>query len=211
VGLSLRLKTLAGYYHQSQIVYDIGCDHGQLGLSFQDTAGVEAIYLVDPSADVISNLKKTIDSYITIQNSLYILHQKGQEIVLVAGSKTIFIAGMGGKEIQEILKHLMDQLSEADRVVISPHRNILELRAWLSESPYNLFEETSLFEEGQFYQILVLTKAKGRSKVHPFGQAIWDSSVGSDYKNHQLGTFAIHQDPLSKAYVAYLRQLLSRI
>lgn len=205
--LSLRLKTLAGYYHQSQIVYDIGCDHGLLGLSFRDAPGVEAIYLVDPSSDVIRTLKTNIDSYITNKDFIKVVHQKGQEVVLSSGSKTIFIAGMGGKEIQEILKHIMNQLGDRDRVVISPHRNILELRAWLSESAYNLEEETSLFEDGQFYQILALTTGKGRSKVHPFGQAIWDSSVGSDYKKHQLGTFSIHRDPLSTSYVAYLTKI----
>lgn len=205
--LSLRLKTLAGYYHQSKLIYDIGCDHGLLGLSFRETPGLEGIYLVDPSPDVIRTLKSAIDSYITRQDSLNILQQKGQELVLFSGSKTIFIAGMGGKEIQEILKHLLGQLSIDDRVVISPHRNILELRAWLSESAYNLEEETSLFEDGQFYQILALTLGEGRSKVHPFGQAIWDSSVGSDYKKHQLGTFGNHRDPLSMSYVAYLTKI----
>ena len=209
--LSLRLKTLASYYHQSKFVYDIGCDHGLLGLSFRERPSVEGIYLVDPSIDVIRTLKTNIDSYITMKDFIHVLHSKGQEVVLTPGSNTIFIAGMGGKEIQDILKHLLPQLSVEDRVVISPHRNILELRAWLSESAFNLEEETSLFEDGQYYQILALTTQQAPLKVHPFGQAIWDSSVGSDYKKHQLGTFAIHQDPLSQAYVAYLRQLVTRI
>ena len=204
--LSLRLKTLAGYYHQSQSIYDIGCDHGHLGLSFMDKDPVQSIYLVDPSIDVIRTLKKSIDSYITIRKHLEVLHYKGQDVVLCSGSKTVFIAGMGGKEIQEILKSLLPQLSSEDRIVISPHRNILELREWLSKSEFSLIEETSLHEDGQYYQIIVMTKTSNGPKVHPFGEGIWKSSVGEAYKAHQIGTFSIHQDPKARAYVAYLRE-----
>lgn len=207
MSLSLRLKTLAGYYHQSHLVYDIGCDHGLLGLSFLKQESVQGIYLVDPSIDVIRTLNTYIDSYITDRDLINVLHQKGQEVVLSSGSRTVFIAGMGGKEIQEILKNLITQVNPEDRIVISPHRNILELRAYLNESAFNLIEETSLFEDGQYYQIICLGTGKGKGKVHPYGSEIWESEVGSDYKKHQIGTFSIHQDPLAKAYVAHLRQL----
>lgn len=206
--LSRRLAALADYYHQSQFIYDIGCDHGRLGLSFTQTPSVEGIFLVDPSIDVIRTLNNTVDSYITRQDFIRVLHSKGQDVVLVPGSKTIFIAGMGGKEIQDILKSLLPQLTIEDRVVISPHRNILELRAWLNESPFHLVDEKSLHEDGQFYQVIALTLAQSSSKVHPFGSAIWEGSVGNDYKKHQIGSFSIHQDALARAYVAYLKTIV---
>lgn len=209
--LSLRLSTLAGYHQHSKLIYDIGCDHGNLGLSFLDAEGVEAIYLIDPSVDVIRTLKNKIDAYITRQAFINVLLQKGQDVLLRPESKTIFIAGMGGKEIQEILKNLIEQVSEQDRIVISPHRNILELRQYLHDSKFNLIEETSLFEDGQFYQVLCLSTQRGLGKVHPFGEGIWQGIVGSDYKTHQTATFTKHQDPLAKAYVAYLRQFVSGI
>ena len=57
--------------------------------------------------------------------------KKGQDVILGPNSKTVFIAGMGGKEIGEIIQNLIPQLTPADRLVISPHRNILELRQYL--------------------------------------------------------------------------------
>jgi tRNA (adenine22-N1)-methyltransferase len=207
VVLSLRLKTLAGYYQQSKLIYDIGCDHGHLGLSFRETPGIEAIHLIDPSVGVIETLNNRIDSYITKSSFIKVLLQRGQDVVLDPCSKTIFIAGMGGKEIQEILKNLIMQVSDDDRIVISPHRNILELREYLSESTFNLVEETCLFEDGQYYQVMCLSTSKGLGKVHPYGVGIWQGKVGSDYKTHQLDTFTVHQDPRAKAYVAYLRLL----
>ena len=111
---------------------------------------------------------------------------------------------MGGKEITEIIHHLEDQLSENDLLVISPHRNILELRRYLNTSEFRLQDEISLKDEAQFYQILCLTKASQFPKVPLFGEKIWAGEVGEAYRKSQLKHFSLHQDPLSKAYVDFL-------
>lgn len=208
--MSLRLETLAGYYHHSPIVYDIGCDHGQLGLSFIHEEKIEEIHLVDPSLDVIQVLKtKLIDSHIPQKDLIHVHHKKGQDLILREECKTIFIAGMGGKEILEILDALIPQLTEADRVVISPHRNILELRKFLNTSPLRLWDECSLKEGTQFYQILCLIKSSKLPSVHPFGEKIWEGEMGEEYRKHQAASFSVHQTPLAQEFVAYLRQVNS--
>jgi tRNA A22 N-methylase len=127
--------------------------------------------------------------------------------VLGPESKMIFIAGMGGKEIQEIIQNILPQLSMADRLVISPHRNILELRKYLHSTELGLVDEICLKEDGQFYQILCLIKAPEFAKVPLYGAKIWDSEVGREYREHQIGTFSYHQDGQSQAYVSYLKAL----
>lgn len=150
--------------------------------------------------------KKLIDSYITRQEFIKVIHKKGQNLTLSSDSKTIFIAGMGGKEISEILESLISQLSENDRVVISPHRNILEVREFLSQSSLGLLDECALKEGNQFYQILCLSRDESLPKVHSYGEKIWENS---EYLQHQIASFSLHQDPKSKAFVAYLNQLNS--
>src|SRR5690606_4311997 len=110
-------------------------------------ASVTQIHLVDPSALVIQTLKKKLlDSDIPREEIIQIHHQRGQELTLRPDiSKCLFIAGMGGKEIQEILQNLLPQLGAADRVVISPHRKILELRNYLHTSEFGLISEETLF------------------------------------------------------------------
>lgn len=114
---------------------------------------------------------------------------------------------MGGKEIQDIVRHLIPQLDSNDRLVISPHRNILELRKFLNQTELGLLDEVSLREDAQFYQILCLIRDASLPKVHPYGEAIWRGTIGERYRQHQLGAFRGHQDELSKAYVTYLAQL----
>ncbi len=203
--LSERLSKLHSYYKDSHSVWDIGCDHGQLGLSFGEVATVQELYLVDPSVKVITELKRTVDAYITRKSFKIIIHEKrGQEIVLNSNSKTIYIAGMGGEEIIEILIHLETQLSPHDQIVISPHRKILELRKYLHHSSFRLEDEVVLFENGQYYQIMALTFGGSGEVVSSYGSSLFLKGVGPEYKAHQIQHFKQHKDRESVAYFAYL-------
>ena len=166
------------------------------------------INLVDPSLDVIKSLNnKLVDSYISKSHLIKIHYKRGQEIVLDLEKKIVFIAGMGGKEIQEIMKCLLHQLSPADRVVISPHRNILELRKYLNCSEFKLIDEVTVFEDGQYYQVLCLETSIGLPQVSIYGDKVWQGLVGEEYRQHQIRAFSLHKDDASKAYVAHLGQL----
>lgn len=211
MALSQRLRILREHYQNHQSIWDIGCDHGLLGLSFLEMPLIQKIHLVDPSPLVIKTLEHSIDSYITEQRNLLVIHEKrGQDIVPGTERKLIFIAGMGGKEIDSISDHLLTYLSPEDDLVISPHRDILPLRTKLHHSKFFLNRETLVIEEGQFYQILSLSLREG-SKVHPFGEAIFQGKAGETYRLHQLKTFTAHQDERSGAYVEYLKSLTPRI
>ena len=202
--LSKRLKALASHYHLQQSIWDIGCDHGQLGLSFRDHPQKPFIHLVDPSLNVILNLKQTIDSDIPKSNLLKVHHEKGQRLKLDSNSKQIFIAGMGGKEIRDILIALRPQMSPPDRVVVSPHRGILELREYLASSDFGLIQEYTLMDEDQFYQVLCLD-FESPDRVHHFGLGVFQGEVGHTYRRKLIETFEIHQDPQSRAFLNYLK------
>jgi tRNA (adenine22-N1)-methyltransferase len=207
--LSARLLELRSHYLKQESIWDIGCDHGQLGLSFLDEPGVKSIHLVDPSELVIGQLtNKVKDSYITRKDlKLHIHQKKGQEIRLNPSSKLIFIAGMGGKEIESILSHLIPQITVTDRIVISPHRKILELRDYLHRSPLRLEKENLLIEAGQFYQTLCLSLDQTYDRVSVYGQSIWQNADGKTYREQQLRYFEIHKDMASQTYLHFLKGL----
>lgn len=211
MALSERLRTLRAHYREHESIWDIGCDHGLLGLSFLDLPIPPQIHLVDPSAKVISTLEENIDSYISKNKVIIRIHRlRGQNLVLDAAKKLIFIAGMGGKGILEIYEHLLPSLSRNDDLVVSPHRDILSLRLKLHHSSLFLDRETLVFEDGQYYQILSLSLRDG-FKVHPFGEEIFHGRTGEEYRQHQLRTFTAHKNDRSQAYVQYLQSLTPRI
>jgi tRNA (adenine22-N1)-methyltransferase len=203
--LSLRLAKMRSFYSTEEHIWDIGCDHGLLGLSFQNMINVKSINLVDFSIDVIRTLKKTIDSHIP-KGNVFIHHTSGQEINIKNESNCIFIAGMGGKEIGEIIQHLLPQVGPTSQFVISPHRKILELRALLRTFQIHLKIETLVFENQQFYQVLVLKPGEGK-RVGLYGEDIWKGALGRDYLEHQKLHFSQHRDQASREYLAYLQSL----
>jgi tRNA (adenine22-N1)-methyltransferase len=203
VGGSTRLTKLHSYYQNETHVWDIGCDHGYLGSSFKDIETVKSIQLVDPSMPVVENLK---DSYISVPK-VFIHHNEGQKLIINSPSNLIFIAGMGGKEIGEIILNLLPQLDVSSRLIISPHRKIIELRTLLSELPLSLISEEVIEEDQQFYQILELTPNPNGMKVPVFGEQLWASDIGEKYRNHQLKHYKAHKDLASQEYVGYLETL----
>lgn len=205
--LSPRLNSLRSHYCSHESIWDIGCDHGKLGLSFLNEALVKNIHLVDPSPHVIKTLSNFIDSYITEQSFKIKIHMKnGQEIIPGTERKLVFIAGMGGKEIDSIVHHLYPYLTVQDDLVISPHRDILPLRQTLHDSEFSLGKESLVFDEGRFYQVISL-KINGPKKVHPFGEEIFTGEEGEKYRLHQINTFSAHQDMRSQEYLEYLKGL----
>jgi tRNA (adenine22-N1)-methyltransferase len=200
--LSERLGTLRSFYSHEQHIWDIGCDHGLLGSSFHDLDSVKSINLIDPSLPVINNLK---DSYIS-KEKINIKQARGQEIKINENSNCIFIAGMGGKEIGEIVKNLLPQIDSTSKFVISPHRKILELRKLLHEMDIALLEERLLLEGDQYYQIMSFTKGSG-AKVSLYGEGIFEGDLGRKYREHQIKAFGPHQDSASKNYLNYLKAM----
>lgn len=166
------------------------------------------IHLVDPSLHVIEALKEKInDSDIPNKTKINIIHKKGQELNLNQTSKTIFIAGMGGDEIREILEHLEPQLSVNDQVIISPHRKILETRLWLNQSQFRLENEVLIYDKNQYYQALSLSLKPIYPSVSLYGDLLWKGDLAHKYKIKEMEYLKCHQDGPSKDYFAYLKGL----
>lgn len=209
MGLSKRLYALYTSYTDSEDIWDIGCDHGELGLSFRTHPEVKTINLVDPSFDVVNKLRNKInDSDIPEGKIINIHHQKGQNLnIKTETKKCIFIAGMGGDEIVEILNKLKGNLTIKDTIVISPHKNIQQTRRDLNSSGFKLIKEKLIYENNYFYQVLILTTNTLFPNISQYGIEIWQDELGERYRLKELSYLKHHKDALSLDYFAYLNQL----
>ncbi|MFY7993814.1 MAG: tRNA (adenine(22)-N(1))-methyltransferase TrmK [Bacteriovoracaceae bacterium] len=197
VALSFRLAELASFYQSEESIYDIGCDHGLLGLSFKTNPY---------SVDIIS---KTIDADITEPPYIFTLKINGQKAKIKKTNSLIFIAGMGGKTIIDILKNWSEEnLLNCSQIVLSPHRNLLELRAYLHHENFILVGERVLSENNQFYEVFSVTKSKNIGpRVSLYGEELWERPESANYLKHQLGYLEYHRDCQSLAYLNYLKRL----
>ncbi|MFA5583718.1 MAG: tRNA (adenine(22)-N(1))-methyltransferase TrmK [Bacteriovoracaceae bacterium] len=202
--LSKRLSCFAQFYTNQSIIWDVGCDHGHLGLSFLNHSASPMIHLVDPSQSVITSLiKKVQDSDIPRTK---VFHQKGQDIILQeSASHFIFIAGMGGPEIIKILENLLPQMKESDRVLISPHTKVLDVRSFLISKGAWLHQEGVLCEGGIWYPYLLL--GHNGEICSLYSKKLFETDEGKEYRLHLLEKLSKHQDLQSQEYLNFLKQL----
>lgn len=191
---------------QGSTLWDIGCDHGLLGLSAKEYCPwISEVHLVDPSLPVFTQLKNVVDAHIPMANlKPYLHHQAGEELKIHTSNNIFVMAGMGGKTIMKILRHLRKSASEDDVFIIGPNRDILAVRAILREENWGLVAETLVEEDGLFYQQIALSPTLGSRAVSLYGEDFWQSAVGARYKSHLLDKLAVHRDAQTQAFLRFL-------
>lgn len=118
------------------------------------------------------------------------------------------MAGFGAKAMIEGLKSL--ESSPHVRILLSPHRDYLELRAYLRSQEWGLEHEEIFCEDGQFYPMLKVSKRASR-EVSPYGEEQWRSAAGEGYRERLLEKLSLHQNPRDQGYLKYLRKLTKLI
>ena len=71
----------------------------------------------------------------------------------------VVIAGMGGKEIMKILAHMPKGIKQ---VVLSPQKNVIELRQFLSQNAFYITRDITVEEAGKFYVVMTAEVDSGR-------------------------------------------------
>jgi tRNA A22 N-methylase len=204
--LSHRLQNIHDHTPLYPHIYDVGCDHGELGLSFQIYPQVHTIHLVDPSSAVIENLVKKVNGS-DITKRINIIERKADQLEIKTKKNTVIMSGFGGRQIAEGVRHLKTQLDEKSVFVLSPHGHVLQLREWLANNEFHLLLDTMILEDQQFYPLLVMANQKGRA-IHPYGEKeLWHSPVGAQYREHLLGVLKKHQNSQDQSFFKYLESL----
>ena len=205
--LSPRLHSLISLIEASRTtLWDIGCDHALLGLQAPEVCPwIKEVHLVDPSEAVFVNLKQLITTHIPKASFTMNLHNKNGENLTVSTANNVFVmAGMGGKTVMRILSHLKEVAGDHDQFIISPNRDILQVRAFLKENNWGLLGEALVEEEGLFYQQLSLTKMNTARSVSLYGEDFWQTPVGGRYKSHLVDKLSVHRDASTQAFVRFL-------
>lgn len=203
--LSQRLSFIHEHTPLSPTIYDIGCDHGDLGLSFLDSPKVQSLHLVDASLEVIRRLKSKLQEA-DIPKKVIIEQKKVQQLKIKNETCTIIMCGFGGLQIIEGIDHLSQQMQPDSHFVLSPHRDYLKMREHLSIRRFHVLQDLVVEERGHFYPLIVLAAQKGEA-LHPYGLNLWQTCGGRAFREHLLGKLKKHQNPKDQAFFKHLETL----
>lgn len=151
--ISKRLLCAASFAQKGDFVADVGTDHAYLPIYLYTKGIIKGAVVSDINEGPIGRAKENIIEF-SCEDAVIPILSDGLYKIDQYSPDTVFILGMGGELIVNIIASAEWVKKKKPRLVLQPmtHRELL--RAYLFESGFEITEET-LIEDGKIYQIIV--------------------------------------------------------
>lgn len=143
--LTKRLNYIVNAIPKCNVLADVGCDHGYVGIEALIRGVASEVVFADISAICLQKARTNCPAGLERRTSFVCQDGIGKIRCDVA-----VICGMGGLEILSILNNAK-QLPQA--VVLQPMRNIVDTRKYVAEH-YTITLDTIIYD-GKFYSVIV--------------------------------------------------------
>ena len=213
-----RLEFIASLASERTIA-DVGSDHGFLVKILFERGSIDYAYAMDISQKCVDKARHNLDAFSSkttflcgdglepldsiLQDNLA---QKQHNIV----PKQVFIAGMGGKEIKNILSQ--DAAQKIDKYVLSPQRDVVELRRFLLDNNFTILVDKVVKEGKMFYNVISVQRNAGS---HNSKQTLTENELlfgltniremHSDFTQYAKFQLSMWEDILAKKEVPDIR------
>ena len=154
-----RLEEIASFVSE-EVVADIGADHGYLIKILFESGKISSAFACDISQKCLEKAKQNLFAH---KDKVTFLCGDGLEVFeqylgnnLSAKNansmpKEVIISGMGGKEIIKIL--MSKEAKNFDKFILSPQKNVYEVRSFLSQNSFEFLLDKMICENGIYYNI----------------------------------------------------------
>lgn len=149
-----RHKIIARSIPKSEVVADIGCDHGYVSKLILESGLAKKVIIADVSKKCLQKAEKLLQDYIQkgVCESIC-CNGFGDEIICDCA----VIAGMGGEETISILKNAKVL---PNTIVLQPMKNCDKVRVYLQSSGYKIVSDKIFTDANKFYDLIVCTKGE---------------------------------------------------
>ena len=145
---SKRIDKIVSKIPQCDILADIGCDHGYIGVSALEQGVAKKCLFSDISAPSL-NKAKILCQKLGIDDKADFFVGDGTQKIDYADC--VVIAGMGGRETIDILQNCK---FTPKYFVLQPMKNLFEVREYVAKN-YNILYDKITFDK-KFYNLLVI-------------------------------------------------------
>ncbi len=164
--LSNRLQMAAELVGEGYMLVDVGTDHGYVPITLMEQGKISSAYALDIHLGPLERAAVHIqqggwqDSVIPVQSD----GLQGIEANKIVSPAALLIAGMGGGLIISILEKSLDKVGRFERIVLSPHSDVEQVRRFLDSIDIHIMQEEMLKEDGKFYVFLVCVHKEPKEK-----------------------------------------------
>jgi tRNA (adenine22-N1)-methyltransferase len=160
--LSRRMKCFIDNALKNDVLWDICCDHGYVGIKALESSQFSEVHFVDQIPHVMDRLEVLIKQYWRIRpEHKYTLHAMSGEDLELDICGTMLIAGVGGLTIKKIVSTLVEKKKlKAKRLLLSPHTDEKTLIHYMEEIDfkklYSITEKIMMPEGKRFKPLYIL-------------------------------------------------------
>lgn len=150
-----RFNEIIAAIPQCELLADVGCDHGYVGIAALESGVARRVVFSDISAESLSKARENCPSSFASRVEFVCQNGLGQ----IAADCAV-IAGMGGLEIISVLKAAT---FAPQTLVLQPMRNQADVRKFL-QTNYAVLSDKK-FCDGKYYDLIVAEKKDGGCRL----------------------------------------------
>lgn len=166
IKLSKRLKEIADFIPRTSRLADIGSDHAYLPIYLIEQEKIDYAVAGEVAAGPLRHAQEEVSSR-GLEDKIHVRLGDGLEVIERADEiDHVVIAGMGGLLIASILERGFEnkKIARGQKFVLQPNNEEPHLRRFLLEKKFEILQESILFENNHFYEIIVTEYQGGQEK-----------------------------------------------
>lgn len=161
--LTDRLMAMASQVEKGETCADIGTDHGYLPMYLMQKGICPKVIMTDVSKGSLAKARNNVREHMPdVKMDLRL--GNGLKVIKKEEVDNIFIAGMGGVLITEILGKDLSKTKKFRKLILQPRTAQGRLRYWLVKKGFNIVNE-QLVREGRFI-CEIITAVPGEADEH---------------------------------------------
>ncbi len=173
--ISLRIKTIASFISNDDVVLDIGCDHGYLDIYLKENNLCKDVIASDINSNALSS---AINNFKKRKLDIKYYLSDGFDKIDIYFN-TAVIAGMGTNTIL----HILNSDKSPNKLIISSNNELSKLRINLNKIGYKIEEEKVILENKHYYSIMLCSKGKQKLSKK---EKLFGLSNNSEYYNYLI-------------------------
>lgn len=199
--LTPRLMKAAEYAVGAERIIDVGCDHGYLSAYMVTAGGASFAYACDVNEGPLCKARETVEQ-LGIEDKVKTVLCNGLCNFQENDADTVFICGMGGELISEILSAAPWTSNGKHKLILQPMTRNEKLRMFLQENGYQIIEECFVKEDFRLYCLMSVIGGYGdcgKDNIYLFSNNVVRDENFFEYVNLQLNKFRIIAEEKEKA------------
>lgn len=159
-------KVLSLVKRNSNVVVDVGCDHGKLSYALIKEKNANQVYATDISAPSLEKAKELAVKYNLTDRIACVCCDGLNGFNSGFKADYVIIAGMGGNETVKILKEGKEKNISVKTYILQPMQDAEILRRYLFDSGYKIKADEIVLDKNKFYSIIKCAGKTGRAQKY---------------------------------------------